>query len=43
LRSAHYWYHMRTNSGMYVKPILVCEWTNIGPQTNLYWSRAWPI
>ena len=25
LRSSHYWYHMRTNSGMQVKPIVVCE------------------
>jgi len=25
LRSSHYWAHMRTNSGMHVKPILVCE------------------
>ena len=25
LRSFHYWYHMRTNSGMHMKPIVVCE------------------
>jgi len=25
LRSSHYWAHMWTNSGMHVKPILVCE------------------
>ena len=39
LRSSHYGFHMRTNSGMHVKPIVVRIRTYIGRARDLYRSE----